>query len=96
MQRPGDALAEAEGGARLALAGRLGPTVSTILLMRGEWALVQLSRTGDPERAREAVDLLAQALRREPSLRATIKQALDRRQALLGAQGDAVRKQLGL
>jgi hypothetical protein len=96
LGRLGDPAAEAEGAARLALAGRLGPTVPAILLARGEWALVQLSRTGRPQYATEAVDLLAHAMRRDPSLRPAVKQALVRREALLGAQGDALKKRLGL
>lgn len=87
---------EVEGAARLALAGRLGPTLPSVLLLRGEWAIVQLARTGRPEHADEARALLSEALRRDPSKRAAVKAMFERREAPLGAQGDALRRELGV
>lgn len=93
LQRPEG---EREGAARLDLALRLGPTVPAILLVRGEWALVLLGRTGDPAHGRAAAALLGEALRRDPALRPAARAMLDERTALLGAQGLALREELGL
>jgi O-antigen ligase len=86
--------ARARGGARLDLAVRLGPTLPRVLLARGQWALVELARTGAPERAEEAARLLARALERDPALRPVVTRLLKDDAARLGAAGERLAAEL--
>lgn len=86
--------ARARGGARLDLAVRLGPTLPRVLLARGQWALVELARTGAPERAEEARRLLGRALERDPALRPVVSRLLRDDAARLGAAGERLAAEL--
>jgi len=86
--------ARARGGARLDLAVRLGPTLPRVLLARGQWALVELARTGAPERGDEAARLLRRALERDPALRPVVARLLKDDAARLGAAGERLAAEL--